>query len=191
MVDLRTSFDAHSYAEIQKVLPRESSEAAREAAYLAIEWAAVFYHTPKLAKQKYKRRLRLLKNLDQLARDLNVERQSVIGGEAVFRAACTSLWKARERVEKRADEYTATRHRGHNMREEILYGELLRIWDEVLGAGRPPISRTGPYANYMITVVYEITGKLLEADTLVKITERWYESLERFRYKAARLKSKR
>jgi hypothetical protein len=179
------SFDACSYAEIMKVLPRKSSEAAREASYMAIEWAALFYHSPDRPKQEYKRRLRLLDKVDQLARDLNVERRSLHHGvEAVFRDACASLWKARERVGKRADSYRATRVRGHNVREEILYGELLRIWDEVLGAGQPPISRTGPCANYMTTVVYEITGKLLMPDTLVKI-------IERFRRKYPRLKSKR
>jgi hypothetical protein len=174
-LDLRTGFDARARAEIMKVLP-SGDATARTAAFKAIEWAALFYCSPSRARTEYKRREKLLDDLDQLARDLNAERRSVLYGDdgAAARRACAALYAVREQVARRLDLYTLVRRHGHDLRRDILYGELLRIWSEVVGGKRPPTSRAGPCARYLITTVYEITGRLLTPDAVVTIVRKWY-----------------
>jgi hypothetical protein len=145
--------------------------------FAEIEQAADWYHLPMYGGLTYQRDMlrRHLKHIDDL-----------ITGPWVEPYMANALSRLRERIERRLTLYdaVAAHWRGHGLRRELLYGELLRIWVE--HGGSPGVSHYmetgGRCARFMITAVHAITDTTLGIRGVEAIVRRWRKrSVGKFR----------
>ena len=171
--DPRTGFDPEACATIEAVLAvLPGTDADREAAFVGVQWAALYYHQP----GQPRRRLKHLRTLiDKLTAELrHLRHHPSLAGDA-SRRALGALGVLDAEVE------TILQARPALTRREMLYGELLRIWRDAGGSlGVSRYTETGgPCASYMITTVHAITGKLLAPVAVDRVISRWYPNRER------------